>query len=291
MYRKLRIIRIVLSLAVVCFISCGLLWPDGPVGDFVQRFSRLQFIPALMTGAVVWVIFWILFTLIFGRLYCSVMCPLGTLQDVIARLSRLIIRKPLPYSFSPGSTATRIVAATVLFEAVCLGATLLVSYLDPYADFARLVSVFSAFSLSGLGMAAVIFIVTAALSWRHGRLLCNTLCPVGATLSLVTKGAQLRFDINPDVCTHCGKCETVCKSRCINSDRSLIDNSRCVVCFDCVSSCPAGAISWRRGRHRLQWPLLQKLQRPPAAACPSSSCVRCVRQKNVNPPTETKSLK
>lgn len=281
MYRKLRIIRVVVSLAVLSLVVAGIIWPDGTVGALAMRYARLQFVPAIMTGAVVWIVFWILFTLIFGRLYCSLACPLGTLQDIIARLSRRLLRKPLPYSFSQGSTATRIVAAVVLFEAICLGATTLVSYLDPYSDFVRLFSVFSAFSLSGIIVAFVILAVTVSLSWRQGRLLCNTLCPVGATLSLVSKASQLRFDINPDVCIHCGRCESRCKSRCIDSDRSVIDNSRCVVCFDCVSVCPTGALTWRRGRHKLQWPLLQKIQRTPAAACPSPPCAQCSARKNI----------
>ena len=94
---------------------------------------------------------------------------------------------------------------------------------------------------------------------RKGRVFCNTVCPVGALLGATTHVSMLSFDINPDLCIHCGKCEEVCKGRCINSTVSVVDNTRCVTCFNCTAVCPNGAITWRAGRHRLSWPLLQRI--------------------------------
>lgn len=274
MYKSLRIVRIVLSLTVALAIACATLNVFG-FGDAMGLWlTNMQIIPALITASVGWLIVWTAVTLLFGRAYCSFVCPLGTSMDVLSWLARSLIPRSRrrPYRYAGAVTWLRFLSVVVLVEAGSLGFTLMVSIIDPAATFNRMVKMFVALSATGLLSGIAVFVVLAVVAaCNKGRLVCNTVCPVGAVLGAATKVSLMRFDINPDVCIHCGKCEDVCKSQCIKQMVSVVDNTRCVTCFNCVSVCPTGAIKWRVGQHRLQWPLLQRINSAKADAAASFS--------------------
>lgn len=151
---------------------------------------------------------------------------------------------------------------------VLVGGSVLPTLLDPYTDYARMVTQFvvvplgeygpgAVFSLSSMSIAAGIALVVAAMSWRHGRRYCNTVCPVGTLLAVPAARSVFHPDINTDKCINCGECERVCKAGCIRLSDHTVDASRCVVCFDCMSVCPNQAITYRQGRHRLGMPMMQ----------------------------------
>ena len=79
----LRTIRIIL--AAVCFAALCLLFVDvsGTVAPSLAFMARSQFVPAMLAGSAGAVIGVLLLTLVLGRVYCSVLCPLGVMQDMI----------------------------------------------------------------------------------------------------------------------------------------------------------------------------------------------------------------
>jgi polyferredoxin len=257
MYKFLRYARTIVSVIVALLITLAVLNVGGIASAAGQWLASAQLVSAILALSAVWMLFWTAATLFFGRIYCSTICPLGTLQDVIARIGKLCHKHE--HRFISPKTYLRVIALLVFAEGTSLGMSLITNYLDPYSCYEHIFKVFVASSAAAWLTAAVIFAIVVALSWRHGRLLCNTICPVGAALGAVSHVSMMHFDINPDLCTHCGKCEQVCKGECIKQTVSIVDNSRCVTCFNCVSVCPNNAITYRRGRHRLQWPLMQQI--------------------------------
>ena len=97
-----------------------------------------------------------------------------------------------------------------------------------------------------LAVAAVTFIVLAVLAWRNGRTYCNTVCPVGTILGLVSRFAVFKPRIDASKCNGCGLCARNCKASCIDAKAHRIDYSRCVACMDCLGKCRQGAISFSR---------------------------------------------
>ena len=83
MLRKVRQI-----LALVFFLCITLLFLDftGTVHAWFGWMAKIQFMPALFAANAVVLIFLFLLTLILGRVYCSVICPLGVMQDVVSRI-------------------------------------------------------------------------------------------------------------------------------------------------------------------------------------------------------------
>jgi ferredoxin len=95
-----------------------------------------------------------------------------------------------------------------------------------------------------LATAVISFVVIAVLSWRNGRIYCNSICPVGTVLGLISKFSMFKPVINESKCNHCGTCARKCKSQCINSKEQKIDYSRCVACFDCMEACNQNALKF-----------------------------------------------
>lgn len=238
------------------------------LGGYESVFSNMQMLTALLSGSLVCLIFWVAATLIYGRIYCSAVCPLGTAMDCAAAAERLLSRRRRNYRYRDPLPVLRFVFLLLAVVCIFLGGPLVPTMLDPYTNYARMVEEFIVhplglqsegmrFTLSTLAIASASMLLITVFSWRRGRILCNTVCPVGTVLSLPARKAVFHADINTDKCINCGECERVCKAECINLIDHTVDISRCVVCFDCMAVCPNGAITYRYGRHRLGMPLLQ----------------------------------
>jgi len=237
---------VVLALAVGAGYSCWL--------------SEWQIVPAILAGSSGWLLMWAAVTAMFGRIYCSTVCPLGTFQDIVSHLGH----RRRGFFYSKAKNILRWTVVGLVFVAAALGISVIIGLLDPAAAFSRTVVWLGrpavgagAFSLTAGAVAFLTFVVVAAVSYRRGRLLCNTICPVGTLLGGLSRVSFYHVDINTDKCVGCGLCSSRCKSECIDPGTHTVDLSRCVVCFDCVAVCPSSAITFRRGQHQLQIPMLQ----------------------------------
>jgi formate hydrogenlyase subunit 6/NADH:ubiquinone oxidoreductase subunit I len=95
------------------------------------------------------------------------------------------------------------------------------------------------------GLGALWLVGLAVLAWWRGRWYCNSICPVGTFLGLVSRVSIFRPVIDTAKCTKCGLCEKGCKGECIDSKAMTVDMSRCVACFDCIDKCRFGAMKYR----------------------------------------------
>ena len=104
MLRKIR-----LTLAIVCFALITLLFLDftGTIHAWFGWLAKIQFLPSLLALNVGVVIALLLLTLVLGRVYCSVICPLGVFQDVISWISGKRKKKKMRFSYSPAVTWLR----------------------------------------------------------------------------------------------------------------------------------------------------------------------------------------
>jgi polyferredoxin len=238
--------------------------------------AQIQFVPALLAGSFAVVIILLLATLLLGRVYCSVICPMGIFQDLVSWFSKRFKRKQ-KYNYSKEKKILRYAILAAVIIAYLLGGTVLLSLLDPYSAFGRMVTnVFRPVYLAGNNLLAAIFnhfdnyalynvniwvlstfsliiglitfIGIALLAWRYGRTYCNTICPVGTILGFVSKFSILKIHINDEACTTCGLCEKKCKASCIDSKNRSVDYSRCVDCFNCLDVCKKKAITYQFAR-------------------------------------------
>ncbi len=262
--------RLVACSVLTVFIASFIPWRGGePWGGLWVE--RVQAVPALL-GTLsgkewAWIVLAALFlsTLLFGRVFCSWLCPLGILQDVAARTAR-----PRPQSrrgkgvrFAPNRPWLRATVALLAFGSLAVGSAGLLTWLDPYSiaarsmaaianpllsllanalgaelpppDWERYGFLFTAVAVSGLALPLALAV------WR-GRLYCNTLCPVGAVLGLLSRIAPFTPHLDHSACERCGACVKACKAQAIDVKNGRVDSTRCVACYDCLSACSRGAM-------------------------------------------------
>ena len=117
MLRKIRLV-----FASVCFVLITLLFLDftGSIHAWFGWLAKIQFLPAVLALNVGVVLALVVLTLLFGRIYCSIICPLGVFQDIIAWIGRHPRkRRKLPYAYSPALSWLRY-GALGLFVVVLL---------------------------------------------------------------------------------------------------------------------------------------------------------------------------
>ena len=268
MLRKIRI-----TAAAVFFTVITLLLLDftGTLHAWFGWMAKVQLLPAVLAVNAGVVAALVLLTLLFGRVYCSVICPLGVFQDVVSRAAARRRKNRFRYSralswLRYGILALFLVALVAHFKPVS-------NLLAPYSAYGRIVqSLFAplwgwgnnllayfaeridsyAFyrtdvwvrSAATFAVAAATFALIAVLAWRNGRTWCNTVCPVGTVLGFLARFSLLRPAIDPEKCVGCNRCARNCKASCIDVEHHRIDYSRCVVCMDCIDTCHKNAIAY-----------------------------------------------
>jgi ferredoxin len=277
----LKKIRVVLS--IVFFIPVTIVLTDFTElipQCFTKDILYFQFVPSVLkfisvaalsaTGFV----FIFMLTFLFGRVYCSTICPLGFFQDVVNYIAKKIQKRKRKLNYLKEQKYLRWIlfsSASLLF---IFGIALGINLLDPYSIYGRFAGslfrpaaiwinniiasvlesakVYSfypyetkAFNLFPFLISVVFFVFIIYLAYKKGRLYCNTVCPVGTILGLVSKISLFKIVIDEEECLSCGACEKNCKGNCINSKEKAVDMSRCVACFNCISSCPSSGIKFK----------------------------------------------
>ena len=264
-------------LAILFFAPLLLYFVDF-AGNVPEPYGMpLQIVPAVLLP-VLWVIgFNIVLALVAGRIYCSVICPAGILQDVINRLYCIGKKKrkgSMRFKYHLPQNILRYTIAGLTVIALGLGFTTLLALLDPYSNFGRIAAnlfrpvvmwanngaaqilesmdnyslyqvTIKTVTTAGFVSGTIGLAVFVALTIWRGRLFCNTICPVGAALSLLSKFSLFRISFDPATCNNCGSCERTCKAEAVDSKAMTVDTSRCVACFNCTSSCPKHGLQYR----------------------------------------------
>ena len=271
MLRKIRIV-----LAAIFFVGITLLFLDftGTIHTWLGWMAKAQFLPAVlaMNFAVVAVL--LLLTLLFGRIYCSVICPLGVMQDIISWIhGKTNKRNRFRFSYSPARKLLRYGMLAMFIAALLVGSHVCVALIAPYSAYGRIASNLLApiyqlgnnffawigervgsyafysvdvwiKSASTFAIATGTLAVVGFLAWKHGRTWCNTICPVGTLLSFFSRFSLFAPVIDAEKCRNCGLCGKQCKAACINMMEHKIDYSRCVACMDCIDTCREGAVHY-----------------------------------------------
>lgn len=268
MLRKIRIV-----IAAIMFVGITLLFLDfrGTMHHYVGWMPRLQLLEAVLALNVVVVVALAVLTLIFGRIYCSVVCPFGVMQDIIAWVGRRVSKRR--YGYSKEMKWLRYPVLVLFVLAALVGVGSVVQLLAPYSAFGRIAgnvlqpvwqagnNVLAAISeyndsyafyhsdiwlrsWPSLVIALLTLTVVGVLAWRGGRTYCNTICPVGTVLSLLSRCSLLKIRFDAEKCRNCSQCSKQCKAACIDYKTHTVDASRCVTCGNCLEACKFGALKY-----------------------------------------------
>lgn len=257
----LRTFRRVLA---VTFLIAAVAWLClGPArfapGSVVER---LQLLPSALASTIGVTIFWIVATLLFGRVYCSTVCPVGTLQDIMIWTRCRLSRRPRPFRFAPAGPS-RLPILWFYILSLIVGWLPLAWILEPWnmmREAAALAGDKSAvaltwgqsgrFALYGVAAGTLVLVGVLVVAWLRGRDFCTDICPLGSAMGYATPVTMYHIEIDPDRCVSCMKCEEICASKCVKVVSRYVDNSSCTRCFDCIAVCPEKAIRYQPNRNR-----------------------------------------
>ena len=271
MLRKIRI-----AVAALFFVLITLLFLDftGALHLWFGWMAKIQLLPAVLALNVGVIVFLAALTLLFGRVYCSVICPLGVFQDIVSWLSGRRKGKKNRFGYKKEVKWLRYGVLVLFIVLLALGLNAIALLIAPYSAWGRIATSLLApvygwcnnllaaicahygsyafyptevylKSLPVLLVAIVTLIVVVVLAWRGGRTWCNSICPVGTTLGLLSRFSLFRPVIDTEKCKNCKVCEKRCKASCIDIAAHKVDYSRCVACFDCIDNCQFGAMHYR----------------------------------------------
>ena len=269
----LRKIRIVLQVVMMTLVTLLLLGIGFRVHLWAGWVAKIQLIPAILAVSLGVLVLILCCTAFFGRIYCSVVCPLGIMQDCFSWLGGKF--KKDRFSFAKEKKILRYVVCILFFLAMIIGFAPVTTLIEPYSAYSRIVnSLFKPLydllnnwlagidaandrynftevqiwtrSVTTFVVAIATLVMVGALAFWKGRLYCNTICPVGTLLGSISRvmkaGCRVRF--NKDKCKNCGMCEKNCKAQAIDFKNGTVDYSRCVVCGDCLDKCKFDALHY-----------------------------------------------
>jgi len=277
--KKLRVFFALAFFILTALLFFGLVQQVPPATS--QAVLYLQFVPSLLHFtdvlglAAAGFIFVLILTLLFGRVFCSTICPLGTLQDIVIRLADKV-KKPrkVRFRYSRPHTLLRYGILSITVVTFLAGGMVVLNLLDPFSNFGRIIAdlfrpifilvnnlgvrilgLFDNYWLyplewkvpqwTALFIPLLLLSIVVALSATKGRFYCNTLCPVGTLLGFIAKFAVFKIKIDSTACSLCAKCSIDCKASCIRLKTREIDFSRCVACFNCMTVCENAGIGYR----------------------------------------------
>jgi ferredoxin/cytochrome b subunit of formate dehydrogenase len=268
----LKPVRVTVSLVSFALILCLFIDFSGKLPfNFIRGVLFLQFIPSLVqffqlfTAAAVGFAFVLLLTILFGRVYCSFLCPLGTIYDIITGIKSRI-RKKKRFRFMKPQYTLHYGLLLLTVVLALAGSMILVNILDPYSLAGRIFSdiVRPLFYVTNNALALIlerfnnyalylvpfkhipwpsiiatfsIMLAIGLLAYYKARWYCNAVCPTGALLGLISRFSIFRISISESDCQSCGLCARECKAGCIDMKSKRVDFDRCVTCYNCFRAC------------------------------------------------------
>jgi len=214
--------------------------PFGAVETFWSWITTGSFLRTTNTANLVIMVAVLATALLMGRAFCGWMCPLGAVQEWIARLgSRLtggnakkrkkgmipvdlppVLDKPLRY-------LKYVVLATIFWSS-------LEAVFPPLREFCPYRILFGFHLETPLAISVLVAFLAASLLVE--RFWCKYLCPLGALLSVTNKIAPIKVATDKAICTACGRCGASCPMG-IEERAQNITSLECIRCLDCLDTC------------------------------------------------------
>ena len=99
----------------------------------------------------------------------------------------------------------------------------------------------------------VLFLLILAASLRVTRFWCRSICPLGALLGAVSRWSILGLHKDPAACNKCNRCLLHCQGGDDPIGGAPWRKSECLMCMNCVGSCPPTASRSASSAKRSKW--------------------------------------
>lgn len=280
MWQNIKLYRVIISTVYFCCLLFLFIDFSHSVPTWIVNvMTWLQVAPSLInfiSGHQFWstgFVAIIILTLFFGRVYCSFLCPLGTLQDIIIHVAgKIKLTSGFVYLKRQKILPELILIVSVI--PMFAGISVIFGLVEPYSVFGRIsytafrpvylninnfvtelfstfsgqtqnLQQFKVFNQFEIVIVLVTLILIIWLSVKKGRQYCNLICPVGISLGWLSRLSIFKLTFGDVECGGCKLCEQNCKAACIDSKNKKIDFERCIACFNCLNICAQNGITYK----------------------------------------------
>ncbi len=243
------------------------------VSKFLEIDPLVGIATALTTHTVykglIWSLVLLVPTLLLGRIFCNWICPYGILHQFTGWLfNRREAKEKIDSNRYRKLFAVKYyILAAMIVAAVC--SSLQIGLLDPICLLHRSITtaILPALNMPAEGIFGdskhhlLAWVIGFLLLFLVGmnliipRFFCRVLCPLGATLGILSRFAIWRIERDPVKCTDCDLCLQSCEGAC--DPHTHLRKSECFVCFNCIEDCPHDALKFAflpTAKHEVPWP-------------------------------------
>jgi len=183
----------------------------------------------------------LLMGLLAKKSFCSWLCPVGTLSEMVHKLGRRVFGRNfhiwLWLDLLLRGIKYLLLILFVVFILLGMSGDALVKFLnDPYWAVSDVKMLHFFTRMSGTTM--VVLASLTILSLFYKMFWCRYLCPYGALLGLASMLSPFKIRRDASGCTGCRHCTAACPSSLeVHASRS-VSSPECTGCLTCVAHCP-----------------------------------------------------
>lgn len=215
--------------------------PFGGLETFLTYFTTGEFLKRTFWSSLILLGITIVVTLVFGRIFCSHICPLGTLQEWLRNIARKLgFKKELEMPVTMDKYARYfkyIVLLIIIYFSYQLGDLVFRNY-DPYV---ALMHFGEEFDEKIVGYSILGIVLLMALFTKN--IWCRYFCPLGAFLGIIKKISPFKIHREASSCTNCGLCRKTCPANLPVGQQDVTSDADCTSCLNCVADCPTASLS------------------------------------------------
>lgn len=186
---------------------------------------------------------------LFHRGFCSWLCPVGLLEEVIGRFGiwsfDAKLKPPWPVDYGLRSLKYLVLGFFAKVVLIDMDGAALRAFLESPYNVVAMVRMLDfwlqpgTLTLTFVGLMAIASLFVTNF-W------CRYLCPYGALVGVVGVLSPFRIERTPESCIGCGTCSRNCLNHIDVMSKETVKSQECTRCFRCVDNCPSGSLSLSR---------------------------------------------
>lgn len=194
-------------------------------------------------------------SLLFKRSFCSWICPVGTISELLWKTGFKTLRRNirLPRWLDVLLRGIKYLLLAFFLVSILwqMPSTAVSSFI--YSDYHKVADVrLLAFFQSPSAGAVAFILILALLSIPVRNAFCRYLCPYGALLGLISTLSPIKVTRSHQQCVSCGACSQVCPAYLPVMAKERMHSPECIGCWRCISHCRAsGALEMKLTGSRL----------------------------------------